>query len=90
MVTYGAITTELPVVPAMRLFGLRSVIGVGWNGWQQARPDGARADIAEVTRRWQNGELRPIVDATFPLTEVARIHEKLDARSNLGRLVATT
>jgi NADPH2:quinone reductase len=89
MVTYGAITTELPVVPAMRLFGLRSVIGVGWNGWQQARPDGARADIAEVTRRWQNGELRPIVDATFPLTEVARIHEKLDARSNLGRLVAT-
>jgi NADPH2:quinone reductase len=58
-------------------------------GWQQARPDEARADIAEVVRRWQSGDLRPIVHATHPLTDVARIHETLDARENLGRLIAT-
>ncbi|MEU4190609.1 zinc-binding dehydrogenase [Kribbella sp. NPDC026611] len=89
MVTYGAISTELPVVPAFKLFALKSVTGISIRGWQQARPDEARADIAEVTRRWQAGELRPVVDATYPLAEVARIHEALDARSNLGRLIAT-
>ena len=89
MVTYGAITTELPTVPASGLFGLRSVTGVSMMGWRQARPDEARADVAEVTRRWQNGDLRPIVHATHPLTDVTRIHETLDARKNLGRLIAT-
>jgi NADPH2:quinone reductase len=88
MVSYGAITTEVPTVPVLGL-QLRNLTGVSLYGWQQARPDAARADIAEVTRRWQSGELRPIVDTTYPLTEVARIHETLDARTNLGRLIAT-
>lgn len=88
MVSYGAITTEVPMIPALGLRS-RSVTGVSLYGWQQARPDAARADIAEVTRRWQSGELRPVVHATHPLAEVARIHEILDARANLGRLVAT-
>ncbi|MFI5690816.1 zinc-binding alcohol dehydrogenase family protein [Kribbella sp. NPDC051586] len=87
MVSYGAITTEVPAVPVLGL-QLRTLTGVSLYGWQQARPDEARADIAEVTRRWQSGELRPVVHATHPLTDVARIHETLDARANLGRLIA--
>ncbi|TDW60622.1 quinone oxidoreductase family protein [Kribbella pratensis] len=87
MVSYGAITTEVPAVPVLGL-QLRILTGVSLYGWQQARPDEARADIAEVIRRWQTGELRPVVHATYPLTEVARIHETLDARANLGRLIA--
>jgi NADPH2:quinone reductase len=89
MVMYGAISTKLPTIPSSSLFGLKTVSGVGMLGWRQARPDEARADIAEVTRRWQTGDLRPIVHATHPLTDVARIHQTLDARTNLGRLVAT-
>ncbi|WP_371405479.1 zinc-binding dehydrogenase [Kribbella sp. NBC_00662] len=87
MVSYGAITTEVPTVPALGL-QLRILTGVSLYGWQQARPDEARADIAEVVRRWQSGDLRPVVHATHPLTDVARIHETLDARENLGRLIA--
>ncbi len=87
MVTYGAITTELPTVQALKLF-TKSVTGVSLYGWRQARPDGARADVTEVIRRWRAGELRPAVHATYPLTEVARIHETLDARTSLGRLIA--
>ncbi|RZT20924.1 NADPH2:quinone reductase [Kribbella sp. VKM Ac-2569] len=89
MITYGAITTELPSIPVSSLFGLKTVTGVGIQGWREARPDEARADITEVTHRWQSGELRPIVHATHPLADVARIHEALDARTSLGRLVAT-
>lgn len=87
MVSYGAITTEVPTVPVLGL-QLRILTGVSLYGWQQARPDEARADIAEVVRRWQSGDLRPVVHATHPLTDVARIHETLDARENLGRLIA--
>ena len=79
--------SQAPAVPVLGL-QLRILTGVSLYGWQQARPDEARADIAEGIRRWQSGELRPTVHATYPLTEVARIHETLDARANLGRLIA--
>jgi NADPH2:quinone reductase len=88
MVSYGAISTEVPSVPVLGL-ELRNLTGVSLYGWQQARPDEARADITEVIRRWRSGDLRPIVHATHSLTDVVKIHETLDARANLGRLVAT-
>jgi len=88
MVTYGAITTELPTIAWAKLSPFKSVTSVSLYGWRQIRPDGARADVVEVIRRWQADELRPIVDARYPLTEVARIHEVLDARTSLGRLIA--
>ncbi|TDD63020.1 oxidoreductase [Kribbella antibiotica] len=88
MVTYGAITGELPTIPAQALFGMRSVTGVSMLGWRAARPDLARADIAEVTRRWQAGDLHPAVHARYPLAAVQDLHRELDARTPLGRLVA--
>ncbi|TCC53626.1 oxidoreductase [Kribbella capetownensis] len=89
MITYGGISGALPTIPASSLFGLRSVTGVSVMGWRLASPDGAREDVAEVIRRWQSGDLRPMVHATHPLADVVRIHETLDARTNLGRLIAT-
>jgi len=89
MITYGGISGALPTIPASSLYGLRSVTGVSVQGWREARPDGARADIAEVTRRWQSGDLHPTVHATHPLADVIEIHKTLDARTNLGRLIAT-
>ncbi|MFK4082704.1 zinc-binding alcohol dehydrogenase family protein [Kribbella sp. NPDC020789] len=90
MVTYGAISGELPTVPAGTLFGMQSVTGVSMQTWRAERPDLARADIAEVTRRWLAGELRPAVHATYPLADVQDLHRALDARVALGRLIATT
>ncbi|WP_406050437.1 zinc-binding alcohol dehydrogenase family protein [Kribbella sp. NBC_00889] len=88
MITYGGISGALPSIPASSLFGLRSVTGVSVMGWRLANPDGARADIADVTRRWQSGDLRPVVHATLPLAEIVDLHRTLDARTNLGRLIA--
>lgn len=88
MVTYGAISGELPTVAATSLFGPKAVTGVGITGWRTVRPDEARADIAEVTRRWQSGDLRPAVHATYPLADATGIHETLEARTYLGRLIA--
>ncbi|MEV6410807.1 zinc-binding dehydrogenase [Kribbella sp. NPDC051718] len=89
MVTYGAISGELPTVHASSLFGLISVTGVSMLAWRSARPAEARADITEVTRLLQSGDLHPVTSTHFPLAEVSRLHQTLDARTNLGRLIAT-
>jgi NADPH2:quinone reductase len=89
MVTYGAIGGELPSVEAHSLFALKSVTGLSMLAWRAARPEEARADIAEITRLHQSGDLKPVVHGTYPLAETAEIHTILDNRANLGRLVAT-
>ncbi|MFI5711310.1 zinc-binding alcohol dehydrogenase family protein [Kribbella sp. NPDC051620] len=89
MVTYGAISGELPTVHASSLFSLISVTGVSMLGWRSARPAEARADITEVTRLLQSGDLRPVTSTPYPLAEISRLHQTLDARTNLGRLIAT-
>jgi NADPH2:quinone reductase len=68
--------------------GLKSVTGVGITGWRAARPDQAKADIAEVADLWRTGTLRTAVDASYPLEKVQQIHEVLDRRANQGRLIA--
>jgi NADPH2:quinone reductase len=89
MVTYGAISGELPTVPASSLFSLISVTGVSMLAWRAARPAEARADITEVTRLLYSGALRPATGTRFPLAGISRLHQVLDSRTNLGRLIAT-
>jgi NADPH2:quinone reductase len=89
MVTYGAIGGELPSVEAQSLFALKSVTGLSMFAWRATRPEEAHADVAEVTRLWQSGDLKPVVHGTYPLAETTEIHQILDNRANLGRLVAT-
>lgn len=90
MVTYGAIGGELPTASATSLFQLKSVTGLSMLAWRTARPQEAHDDVAEVTRYWRSGELKPVVHGTYPLAETAKIHTILDDRANLGRLIAIT
>ena len=90
MVTYGAIGGTLPTVEANSLFALKYVTGVSMLGWRAARPEQAKADVAEVSELWRAGTLRMAVDTSYPLEKVQQIHEVLDRRANLGRLIATT
>jgi NADPH2:quinone reductase len=90
MITYGAISGELPTAAATSLFQLKSVTGLSLLAWRTARPEEAYGDITEVTQYWQAGQLKPVVHGTYPLAETAKIHTILDDRANLGRLIATT
>jgi NADPH2:quinone reductase len=89
MVTYGAITGELPSIAGSSIFSLKYITGVGLNNWRSARPEEAREDVTEVTRRWRAGELRAAVHGSYPLADIVDIHSILDNRANLGRLIAT-
>ncbi len=89
MVSYGAVSGVLPTAPASSLFALKYVTGVSMLAWRTARPDEARADMEEVARLWGTGALRTAVHARCPLVDTASVHQILDSRGNLGRLVVT-
>jgi NADPH:quinone reductase-like Zn-dependent oxidoreductase len=42
-----------------------------------------------VAGHWQAGRLRTAVHATYTLKEIALVHEILERRQNLGRVVVT-
>jgi NADPH2:quinone reductase len=87
MITYGAIGGKLPTVEAHSLFELKWVTGFSMLAWRRARPEQARADMTEVSELWAGGTITTAIAARVPLTEVARAHEILNARANLGRVV---
>ncbi|GAA1635342.1 hypothetical protein GCM10009744_25260 [Kribbella alba] len=88
MVTYGAISGELPSIGGNGVFSLRYITGVGLYNWRQVRPKEARQDVAEVSRLWQSGDLRTAIHGTYALTDTVAVHRVLDDRANLGRLIA--
>jgi NADPH2:quinone reductase len=90
MVTYGAISGDLPTVSGTALYGtLGSVTGLSMLALRKARPDLGREDITQTTRYWRDGRLRPSVHGRYPLDRTAEVHQVIEARSNQGRLVTT-
>lgn len=87
LVIYGAASGELPALPMSSLYALRSVTGFGLLAWRMARPDQARHEMTEVAEHAAEGRLRAVVQATFPLEEVAQAHALLENRDRLGRVL---
>jgi NADPH:quinone reductase len=85
-VVYGASAGELTSVPVRSLFMLNSVTGFSLLAWRAARPEQARADIAELTALFEAGDLRATTTA-LPLTDAVRAHQLLEDRAVLGRLL---
>ncbi|MBI5497064.1 MAG: zinc-binding dehydrogenase [Deltaproteobacteria bacterium] len=48
---------------------------------------GSRADLLAVTRLFEQGRLRPVVDQVLPLAEAARAHTLLEERKHFGKVV---
>jgi len=75
-----------PVDPGMLLQRSRSVIGF-WLAHCMARPEMLAEPVRELLGMVGAGELRPIVGATYPLSEARRAHEEMLARRTTGKLV---
>jgi NADPH:quinone reductase-like Zn-dependent oxidoreductase len=87
LIVYGAASGELSDVPIRSLFGMRYVAGFSLLAWRAARPEQARAEVAEVTEHLVAGRLHTALHTTFPLAEVAKAHQLLDERGHLGRVL---
>lgn len=86
VVGYGAADGHWGAVPILRLTGLKTMSAFSLLAWRAAAPDRARADIAELTRLLESGDLRAVT-RTLPFAEIAEAHRMFEDRGVLGRLV---
>jgi NADPH:quinone reductase len=51
------------------------------------RPDVVKEAIGEVVRLWEQGAVKPLVGARFPLEEAAEAHRLIEDRRSVGKVV---
>jgi NADPH2:quinone reductase len=86
IVAYGNSTREkVPVTNGELLKESRAVVGF-WLMHLLDRRDMLEQPLADLFARAARGELRPRVGGTYPLADVARAHEDLEARRTTGKL----
>ncbi|MBB2910430.1 NADPH2:quinone reductase [Streptosporangium becharense] len=86
LVFYGA-AQGMPSVPAMRLLGMKYVVGSAFYEWWRHEPDALRKGLNELIGYVADGRLRVAVHATLPLTEAAQAHRMIEDRAHTGRLL---
>jgi NADPH2:quinone reductase len=88
LVVVGFAAGTIPEVRVNRLL-LRNleVIGAGWGAWIAVHPDAGREIGDEVGRLAEQGAVRPIVGARFPLERGADAMRLIEARGALGKVV---
>jgi NADPH:quinone reductase len=85
-VVYGAVAGDLTSIPVTSLFPLKTASGFSLLAWRAANPEQARTDIAELTGRFETGQLRA-AGMTLPLAEAVQAHRVLEDRTVMGRLI---
>jgi NADPH2:quinone reductase len=88
LVVVGFTGGSIPEVKVNRLLlNNTEVIGAGWGAFVMGRPDLNREVGAEVTRLVEQGAVRPIVGARFPLERAAEALKLIDERGATGKVV---
>ena len=83
------VATQMPRFSPIRLMAQsKSVIGLNMLALWDA--GGSLAEWIDPLRGWlEDGAIRPVIAAQFPLPEGAEAHRYLHARSNVGKVVLT-
>jgi NADPH:quinone reductase len=63
------------------------VVGAGWGAYVSGKPDTNREIGAAITRLVEEGQVRPIIGARFPLERGADALELLESRGATGKVV---
>ncbi len=87
LVTFGIASGDSNTVNTRKLMSTsRAVVGF-WLMHLFTRPDALREGIGELLAALADGELEVVIGGTYPLSDVARAHEDLQARTTQGKLL---
>jgi NADPH2:quinone reductase len=88
VVVVGFTGGSIPEVKVNRLLlNNTEVVGAGWGAFVMGKPDVNREIGAEVNRLVDEGFVRPIVGASFPLDRVSDALQLIDSRGATGKVV---
>ncbi|MCB5912254.1 zinc-binding dehydrogenase [Streptomyces pinistramenti] len=87
LVAYGAASGELGSIPVTDLFALRTVTGFSLIAAPAADAGQSLKDLAELTEYAPQGLLRAAVHTRLPPTETSEVHQLLESRAQLGRVL---
>jgi NADPH2:quinone reductase len=88
VVVVGFTEGSIPEVRVNRLLlGNTEVIGAGWGAYVMGKPEVTRQIGAEIMRLVDQGFVRPIVGARFPLERASEALKLIDERGATGKVV---
>ena len=88
VVVVGFTGGSIPEVKVNRLLlNNTEVIGAGWGAYVMAKPDANREIGAAVNKLVDDGFVRPIVGARFPLDQASEALKLIDGRGATGKVV---
>ena len=64
-----------------------SVVGVFWGAFTRAETDEYKRNMVELFDWYQRGLLKPLVEERYPLSEAAKVLEKILARGAKGKII---
>lgn len=80
---------QSPLVPTRFFRDTKAVMGYIVDTLNQAYPDWYQADLAALFELVRTGQLKPIIGACLPLSEVAQAHDLLNRGAVTGKIVLT-
>ena len=87
LVTYGLASREQNEVTNARLLRKSQAVVGFWLAHCFTDPEMVGPPLRDLFGRAERGDLRPIIGATYPLSEVRRAHEDLQGRRTQGKLL---
>jgi NADPH:quinone reductase len=88
VVVVGFTEGSIPEVRVNRLLlGNTEIIGAGWGAYVMGKPEVTKEIGAEISRLVDQGFVRPIVGARFPLERAAEALKLIDERGATGKVV---
>ncbi len=73
--------------PALLVGRNVSLVGFYLGRLMRYQPDVVQAATQEVVALWEQGAVRPVVGATFPLEQAADAHRLIEERKSVGKVV---
>lgn len=88
LLVVGFASGEIPEIPLnLPLLKGNSIIGVFWGRFTNETPDRSAENTRRVLRWIQEGELRPVVERTFPLAQADEALAWVAGRKVIGKVV---
>jgi NADPH:quinone reductase-like Zn-dependent oxidoreductase len=84
---YGALSHQPTLLPAFIVLSKLPVIK-GYNAMDvMGNPEALKAGIKLITDGINQGKLKPLVALSYPITEVVKAHEAIEANNHTGKIV---